>query len=903
MTNEAVYTPCKYRGNGSTSDFSFTWKILNVEDIIVQFEDVVTGIQTEKTYGTDYTVTFNETGGYIQCNTAPSSDYYVVISRNVSDYQSKTYSTSTGFQGSEIENSFDRVSCNVQELEYDLQRSIKVQKGSSSLNLTLTEPGPHKALKWNSDGTGIENSTLDVDELESVAQRLNASIDNIDTVAENITDVNTCAGDKTNIDTCAANISAITSAPTYAANAHVWAEGSDIDVQTLGGVHSSKGWAEVWNDRARIISVKDFGAKGDGTTDDTTAIQTAINNCAASEGLLFFPAGTYICEGLNVPAIRLVGCGRKSILKLKSNAENNLINVTADRAIIENITLDGNKTNQTGKILSEPADTALREQIELVPTLRYQLGMNSMYTACNNFASAINCGIFINVYDNIIIRDCFAKDFVNCGVAAKGCNNLTVIYNNIKDCGDRVNEAVNRGCGVLVFNSNNSFVDKNIVDGCTGFNVLFQYGCYDSVISFNKLLNSSYIGSGNGQNHRCKIIGNYVAGCADNGIDMQQAHDVTVIGNTCYNNGTTGGGAKVNLFWGTDYQTEDSNAIFANNKFIKTDEFIEGGGGAENIQIYSPHNGFSDGTKLQYMPKHVIFTNNYVYGGNYRTLDGKYIKTENNIFEKVVTVGASCIASKFSGNLFKSSDLQFTGGVRDLQIFGNTFVACGAQSDGRDADNEKYAIAFITASSDTSVHMEINIENNTFELPDLTYKVLKENYVTSNRMSAIYVKNNKIIANGNNGVGEEGIKLKDVVSYPLFSVNPEKVVCFNNILYADAYEIGNHRSTMQYPAVLSANKTDTSITYLPPVGYTKVAVMSERTVTGVAGHSYMTIFEIYRDPHVYDANKPTVSKFTGIDTGNFTASVDNDTNVVTFTTTTVPNDGVYIVILEHQSLY
>lgn len=47
------------------------------------------------------------------------------------------------------------------------------------------------------------------------------------------------------------------------------------------------------------ISVKDFGAVGDGVTNDTAAIQAAIDAVnAAGGGVLFFPAGNYLCIGL-----------------------------------------------------------------------------------------------------------------------------------------------------------------------------------------------------------------------------------------------------------------------------------------------------------------------------------------------------------------------------------------------------------------------------------------------------------------------------------------------------------------------------------------------------------------------------------------------------------------------------
>ena len=45
-----------------------------------------------------------------------------------------------------------------------------------------------------------------------------------------------------------------------------------------------------------VVNVRDFGAKGDGITDDTVAIQTAIN-CLPRKAKLYFPAGTYLTAG------------------------------------------------------------------------------------------------------------------------------------------------------------------------------------------------------------------------------------------------------------------------------------------------------------------------------------------------------------------------------------------------------------------------------------------------------------------------------------------------------------------------------------------------------------------------------------------------------------------------------
>lgn len=56
-------------------------------------------------------------------------------------------------------------------------------------------------------------------------------------------------------------------------------------LETLSGDHvASAAWKQV--------NVKDFGAKGDGATDDTDAIQEALDSLSSGE-ILYFPPGTY----------------------------------------------------------------------------------------------------------------------------------------------------------------------------------------------------------------------------------------------------------------------------------------------------------------------------------------------------------------------------------------------------------------------------------------------------------------------------------------------------------------------------------------------------------------------------------------------------------------------------------
>ncbi len=69
--------------------------------------------------------------------------------------------------------------------------------------------------------------------------------------------------------------------------------------------------AELLATTPEVFNVKSFGAKGDGTTDDAAAIQTAIDAAGAVNGTVIFPAGTYLTltELTGVSKITMIGEG------------------------------------------------------------------------------------------------------------------------------------------------------------------------------------------------------------------------------------------------------------------------------------------------------------------------------------------------------------------------------------------------------------------------------------------------------------------------------------------------------------------------------------------------------------------------------------------------------------------
>lgn len=113
------------------------------------------------------------------------------------------------------------------------------------------------------------------------------------------------------------------------------------------------------------IDVRDYGATGDGVTDDTDAIHAALDaaktgSISEQGGVVYFPAGTYLVTGLTVPTSRMTLRGenaasfsegalyRRSVIQLADDSDTHVLSVPsiARSTKLVGLMFDGNGDNQ-----------------------------------------------------------------------------------------------------------------------------------------------------------------------------------------------------------------------------------------------------------------------------------------------------------------------------------------------------------------------------------------------------------------------------------------------------------------------------------------------------------------------------------------------------------------------------
>ncbi|MEZ2211435.1 glycosyl hydrolase family 28-related protein [Sinorhizobium sp. CB7] len=114
----------------------------------------------------------------------------------------------------------------------------------------------------------------------------------------------------------------------------------------------------------QTFNVKSFGALGNGSTDDTAAIQAALKAAKnAAPSTVYFPAGTYVVtSSLEAPNdVRWLGDNRESTeIRLNSNIDRSMVHDADENVQFEGLTLDANGKTGSHPLLWIPSAKNLR---------------------------------------------------------------------------------------------------------------------------------------------------------------------------------------------------------------------------------------------------------------------------------------------------------------------------------------------------------------------------------------------------------------------------------------------------------------------------------------------------------------------------------------------------------------
>ncbi len=372
------------------------------------------------------------------------------------------------------------------------------------------------------------------------------------------------------------------------------------------------------------------------TTSAQTVINSAISALPAGGGTVYLMEGTYIIDGsITLPAnVTLSGAGSSTIIKLKNSIGTTLTGITQsgtpNRAVISNLKLDGNKTNNliasgnqdgisiAGGNPGVKINSVLVEQFNHygITITSASNGSISNSTIVGNGSSATDRGIYLG----------------------SSTSYYSITGNAIQG---------NAGLGILLnLSSANNTITGNTVQGNSGTGI--------SMFSSNNTISSNTV-SGNVdgielQSSQSTVIGNTITSNTGNGISLS-SNGNTITGNLIVSSGLDGistvGASTNNIV--SDNRIIDSGSVTAASNGIS----VAGGSNYTNIT----NNYITDSGGTGYAISITSGTNTYLSGNTYSGTGASSINESGT---------GTIFAGQLNGAINSSYDYVLQGASRTL---------------------------------------------------------------------------------------------------------------------------------------------------------------------------------------------------------------------------------------------
>jgi hypothetical protein len=299
-----------------------------------------------------------------------------------------------------------------------------------------------------------------------------------------------------------------------------------------------------------IASFKDFGAKGNGSTDDTSAMQTAITAAISGGFALYMPAGTYkITSALTVSgSLTIIGEGRdKSIILLGTTTQDG-ISITGTSPVYFRdfgFQVSGTPTAGAG-IVVDPGGSNVNSQSQFIG-----LKFNGLFKGYD-FERAAYWTIDRNAFTLVLDKNIIVRNLVNADEGDCLITNSLFLYSGlpVTTANQFVYWESSGGLKIIgnKFNGGYRPIYLNLTSGANTGSHIINSNSIESFTGQGIFISSATSGPVLGTLSKTTISGNEI-GPFDNGTGIQAFNTSTpgwldglaIIGNTIHT-GINGGG-------------------------------------------------------------------------------------------------------------------------------------------------------------------------------------------------------------------------------------------------------------------------------------------------------------------------------------------------------------------------